>query len=126
VGCVRKGEHERAAKLLRVAKAAFAITGASFFPSLEGRDSRCRAQIQASPGAPAFAAAVDGGARMSVDESMSLALDAEGARSRRKAATDHSAAGGLTRREVEVTGLVAEGLSNNAIASRLVISQRSM
>jgi non-specific serine/threonine protein kinase len=31
----------------------------------------------------------------------------------------------LTRRELEVAGLVADGLSNRAIAAKLVISQRT-
>ena len=37
-----------------------------------------------------------------------------------------SAPGGLTRREREVAGFLAEGLSNKDIAARLVISQRTV
>jgi DNA-binding NarL/FixJ family response regulator len=34
--------------------------------------------------------------------------------------------GGLTRREAEVAGLLAEGLTNAAIAERLVLSPRTV
>jgi DNA-binding NarL/FixJ family response regulator len=47
-----------------------------------------------------------------------------GVASERRAAKD--AFGGLTRREGEVAGLIGQGLSNRAIADRLVVSERTV
>lgn len=41
-------------------------------------------------------------------------------------APDEQAAGGLTRREVDVVRLVAEGLSNQQVARRLVVSEATV
>ncbi|HEY6888658.1 MAG TPA: LuxR C-terminal-related transcriptional regulator, partial [Solirubrobacter sp.] len=43
----------------------------------------------------------------------------------RRAAADHDSAG-LSRREVEVVRLVAQGLTNREIAARLVLSTRTV
>ena len=60
---------------------------------------------------------------------MALALgedDDAGDRTAASAASRDGCAGRLTRRELEIAGLLAEGLSNKEIAARLVISQRTV
>jgi non-specific serine/threonine protein kinase len=60
------------------------------------------------------------------DEIIAYALgDREAARTTATAATRAAGSPQLTRRELQVAGLVAAGLSNKDIAARLVISQRT-
>jgi non-specific serine/threonine protein kinase len=58
---------------------------------------------------------------MNLDSAVAFALGAQSEAARSAA---HSA-GQLTKRERQVVDLVAQGLTNKAIAARLVISQRT-
>ena len=119
------GQHERAAGLLGAAHGVWLLSGARaaetnpFQPFNEQCASRARERL----GEPGFTAAFDAAASGSLDDAISFALGEKPVKSR--VVARHAAPGGLTRREREIAGLVAEGLSNRAIAARLVIAQRT-
>jgi predicted ATPase/DNA-binding CsgD family transcriptional regulator len=108
------------ANALKVAAAAFAIrdrVGGEFTPFVQGRVERIRAAGKAALGDDAERLWAQG-TRLGVDEAVALAFGTAAPRPRSPA--------GLSPREVEVAGLVAEGLSNKAIAARLHLSVRTV
>jgi predicted ATPase/DNA-binding NarL/FixJ family response regulator len=105
---------------LRVAAAAAAIRariGGEFPPFYRTRLDRVRAVAEAAPGEEAEAAWAEG-ARLGVDEAIALAFGEARPRAVSPA--------GLSARELEVAGLVAEGRTNKAIAARLQLSVRTV
>jgi predicted ATPase/DNA-binding CsgD family transcriptional regulator len=91
---------------------------------------RSAALVRDAIGAGGFERAFAEGASCTVDQAVALALgedtgpgDATTAPSRRQGA---GWSGRLTRRELEIAGLLAEGMTNKEIATRLVISQRTV
>ena len=87
---------------------------------------QAKTRVLGDLGGRASEAARREGARMRDDEIIAYALgDREAARTTATAATRAAGSPQLTRRELQVAGLVAAGLSNKDIAARLVISQRT-
>ena len=108
------------ANALRVVAAAFAIrarVGGDFAPLHRARVDRIRAACEAALGGDAERVWADG-ARLGLDDAIALAFGAATPRA--------PAPAGLSAREIEIARLVAEGLANKAIASRLHLSVRTV
>ncbi|MFC3897524.1 ATP-binding protein [Lentzea rhizosphaerae] len=86
------------------------------YPYHEEAERVARAQL----GDAGFDAAFERGRRMSVDEAIAFSLNEEA-----PAEPVQEAPRVLTRRETEIAGLIAEGLTSREIADRLVISVRT-
>jgi non-specific serine/threonine protein kinase len=122
----RGGHGQRAAWLLGAADRLWARAGGRLAGSgiLEDYHQRAEAAARAELGGRRYAALHAEGARRPLDTIVSLALAAALELPADPARVP--AGGGLTSRELEIAGLVASGLSNRAIAERMVISKRTV
>ncbi|MFD9667291.1 ATP-binding protein [Rhodococcus sp. NPDC059968] len=113
----------RAAVLLGAAAAlSQTVVGAPIaVPTLLTYHDECVRQARRALGVQVFDEEVRHGEAMTFENALAYALDERRTASRTRADT----ATGLTKRERQVAGLVAEGLTNKAIAAQLVISQRT-
>jgi non-specific serine/threonine protein kinase len=111
-----------AATLLGAAQAVRDVPTTGYAADSERRE-RCRSVAVARLGVPAFEKAYAHGRRMSRTQAVAHALGDESALEPTPA---RPVAWPLSRREAEIAGLVAEGLSNRDIADRLLISVRTV
>jgi predicted ATPase/DNA-binding CsgD family transcriptional regulator len=99
-------------------------------PPYAGYARRSAATVRDAIGAAGFEQAFAEGASYTVEQAVALALgeDSGSGDPTATASRRHGAgwSGRLTRREVEIAGLLAEGLTNREIATRLVISPRTV
>jgi len=116
-----EADYERSELLLGVADALWKAAGASLFPNLAEFHRRCEATTREAVGERAFAAAALRGASLTLTDLMAYALGEQ----MKEVKSSPADAAPLTRREHEIAELVAQGLSNREIASKVVISQRT-
>jgi non-specific serine/threonine protein kinase len=118
----------RAAQLLGAGAALWTLldTGSKAFgPVLDSRYDAIERTVQDRLGDGAFQRIYEIGRRLEPGQRMSLALGCTDTAPEDQAGAA-SEADRLTRREKEVASLLAEGLSNRAIAARLVLSPRTV
>ncbi|PTR22149.1 putative ATPase [Rhodococcus sp. OK519] len=117
-------QFQRAAILLGGADALWSAAGnpGVVIPALRHNREEARDLCRNALGDQAFDAAVRKGRRLARDEVVSFAVDDQ---LPQEAPVERSATN-LTPREQEVAELVAQGLTNKAIAEKLVISQRTV
>ncbi len=117
------GQHKRAAHLLGTAEVLWDSTGnslATLFPDLVGDHDKSVAAARSALGEQGYAAAFRRGRQMPLAQVLDQAEY-----TRRSSRSRQDGAGSLTSREEEIAGLLAQGLSNKAIARSLVIAQRT-
>jgi non-specific serine/threonine protein kinase len=112
---------ERAAVLIGAAETVQRSMGAGpiMFPNLQVHHDNCENQCRRALGMKGYDAAYRTGTGLHFEAAIAVALDEKTPTARTDAPTV------LTRREHEVANLVAQGLTNKAIAERLVISHRT-
>ncbi|MFD8249624.1 protein kinase [Nocardia sp. NPDC059691] len=119
-----QGSARRATVLLGAAKALSQSTGTSTvpFPNLAVHHEHCERRARRTLGLRAFEAAYREGASRDLDAATDYAL---GEQPQAVTTPGPNPPTALTTREREVADLVADGLTNRAIAARLSISQRT-
>jgi non-specific serine/threonine protein kinase len=119
-------KHRRAAYLLGCADSIWHRIGAPLFGMrhLLRYHEQCTGGVRGTLGAMAFEAEFGKGKQASLDQAVSVALEEPTTAVVATAGKVPDAV--LTPREAEVAGLIAKGLSNQAIAAKLVIARRTV
>jgi len=115
-----RGEHERAAWLFGAAEALREAVGAFVLPLYRAEYERGVAAVRSGLDEVAFSAAWSEGRAMTPEQAVEYALEPSSATPRQKDTAE------LSTREVEVLGLVAEGLTDPQVGARLYLSPRTV
>jgi predicted ATPase/DNA-binding CsgD family transcriptional regulator len=124
------GQSEEAARLSGAAEGVQTALGGTFLlPATRTEHERSMAAVRRTLGEAAFNAATAEGQAMTLEQALEHAMSVVSSPptpvSDKRPTVDAASHGPLTRREREVAILIAQGLSNRAIASRLFISERT-
>ncbi len=120
-----RGAALRAATLLGCAEGIREAVGAPVFEPYRAQHERTESLARESLGEAAFTAAIEHGRTMTIDEAVAYAVDDTHQRKPAPPAKADSRTT-LTRREMEIARLIAEGLTSQQISTRLFISERTV
>ncbi|MHA4854857.1 ATP-binding protein [Rhodococcus sp. MSC1_016] len=119
------GRHQHAARLIGIADTVWRSIGTSidaFGPQLAATQWQSAEHVAAELGKHAFDCLVAEGVALPRERARQFALEADGPSERPETKIQD----GLTNREREVASLVAQGMSNREVATRLVVSSRTV
>jgi non-specific serine/threonine protein kinase len=119
------GRPQRAARLLGAAESLQAETGIRLMRHLEPLLAQARETLSAALAPAALESETQAGRRMARDEAVAYALDEKKA-ARPAGPPKATSRMLLSKREVEIAELVAQGLSNKEIATRVFLSERTV
>jgi predicted ATPase/DNA-binding NarL/FixJ family response regulator len=120
------GRFERAVLLLGTSTALWQELGNALMPAWMPRRERAEAAARAGLGDAQYQSCLAQGMSLDLGSAVALALEDELPPARAAARPDEADGFELTTRELEVARLVAEGLSNPAIAAQLFLSRATI
>jgi non-specific serine/threonine protein kinase len=120
------GSGERTATLLGAADATWRSIPIAILEPLRADHDRAGADARAAVGNARFEAAHRAGLQMTRDEVVDFALEVRTSAAQRPTAERPFTEGPLSRREMEVAELIADGATNAQVAARLFISERTV